>query len=178
MRARGAKVTDIVILVVAADDGVMTQTIEAINHAKAAKVPLIVAVNKIDKPNANPERVKQALTEHGLVPEAWGGETIFAEISAKQKIGLKELLEMILLQADVLELKANPSRTMSGTVVESKLDKGRGPGGHGSGAGRLPPYRRSLCVGDPFRPCAGDDQRPRPEDRQRRAFHPGGSDRI
>ena len=127
MRARGAKVTDIVILVVAADDGVMTQTVEAINHAKAAKVPLIVAINKIDKPNANPERVKQALTEHGLVPEAWGGETIFAEISAKQKIGLKELLEMILLQADVLELKANPNRSMSGTVVESKLDKGRGP---------------------------------------------------
>ncbi|MBP1718500.1 MAG: translation initiation factor, partial [Deltaproteobacteria bacterium] len=127
MRARGAKVTDIVVLVVAADDGVMTQTIEAINHAKAAKVPLIVAINKIDKPNANPERVKQALTEYGLVPEAWGGETIFAEISAKQKIGLKELLEMILLQADVLELKANPTRTMSGTVVESKLDKGRGP---------------------------------------------------
>jgi translation initiation factor IF-2 len=127
MRARGAKVTDIVILVVAADDGVMTQTVEAINHAKAAKVPLIVAINKIDKPNANPERVKQALTEYGLVPEAWGGETIFAEISAKQKLGLKELLEMILLQADVLELKANPNRTMSGTVVESKLDKGRGP---------------------------------------------------
>ena len=126
MRARGAKVTDIVILVVAADDGVMTQTIEAINHAKAAQVPLIVAVNKIDKPNANPERVKKALTEHGLVPEAWGGETIVAEISAKQKIGLNELLEMILLQADVLELKANPARPMSGTVIEAKLDKGRG----------------------------------------------------
>ncbi len=127
MRARGAKVTDIVILVVAADDGVMNQTIEAINHAKAAEVPLIVAVNKIDKPNANPERVKQALAEHGLVPEAWGGSTIFAEISAKQKIGLNELLEMILLQADVLELKANPARPMSGTVIEAKLDKGRGP---------------------------------------------------
>jgi len=127
MRARGAKVTDIVILVVAADDGVMTQTIEAINHAKAAKVPLIVAINKIDKPNANPERVKQALTEYGLVPEAWGGETIFGEISAKQQTGLKELLEMILLQADVLELKANPNRSMTGTVIESELDKGRGP---------------------------------------------------
>jgi translation initiation factor IF-2 len=126
MRARGAQVTDIVILVVAADDGVMTQTVEAINHAKAAKVPIIVAINKIDKPNSNPERVKQALTEYGLVPEAWGGETIFAEISAKQKIGLKELLEMILLQAEVLELKANPERLMSGTVVEAKLDKGRG----------------------------------------------------
>jgi translation initiation factor IF-2 len=127
MRARGAKVTDIVVLVVAADDGVMTQTIEAINHAKAAEVPLIVAINKIDKPNANPERVKQSLTEYGLVPEAWGGQTIFAEISAKQKIGLKELLEMILLQAEVLELKANPNRPMNGAVIEAKLDKGRGP---------------------------------------------------
>jgi len=144
MRARGAKVTDIVILVVAADDGVMTQTIEAINHAKAAKVPLIVAINKIDKANANPERVKQALAEHGLVPEAWGGDTIFAEISAKQKIGLTELLEMILLQADVLELKANPNRTMSGTVVESKLDKGRGP------VATVLVQDGSLHVGDAF----------------------------
>ena len=127
MRARGAKVTDIVILVVAADDGVMNQTIEAINHAKAAEVPLIVAVNKIDKPNANPERVKQNLTEYGLVPEAWGGDTIVAEVSAKQKTGLKELLELILLQAEVLELKANPNRPMSGTIIEAKLDKGRGP---------------------------------------------------
>ena len=127
MRARGAKVTDIVILVVAADDGIMTQTVEAINHAKAAGVPLIVAINKIDKPNANPERVKQNLTEYGLVPEAWGGQTIVAELSAKQKIGLKELLELILLQAEVLELKANPSRLMTGTVIEAKLDKGRGP---------------------------------------------------
>lgn len=127
MRARGAKVTDIVVLVVAADDGVMTQTIEAINHAKAAHVPIIVAINKIDKPNANPERVKQALTEYGLVPEAWGGQTIFAEISAKLKIGLKELLEMILLQADIMELKANPSRPATGVVIEAKLDRGRGP---------------------------------------------------
>ncbi len=127
MRARGAKVTDIVILVVAADDGVMNQTVEAINHAKAANVPLIVAINKIDKPNANPDRVKQNMTEYGLVPEAWGGETIMAEISAKQKIGLKELLELILLQAEVLELRANPSRAMTGTVIEAKLDRGRGP---------------------------------------------------
>ena len=127
MRARGAKVTDIVILVVAADDGIMTQTVEAINHAKAAGVPLIVAINKIDKPNANPERIKQNLTEYGLVPEAWGGQTIVAELSAKQKIGLKELLELILLQAEVLELKANPSRLMTGTIIEAKLDKGRGP---------------------------------------------------
>jgi len=127
MRARGAKVTDIVILVVAADDGVMNQTIEAINHAKAANVPLIVAINKIDKPNANPDRVKQNMTEYGLVPEAWGGQTIMAEISAKQKIGLQELLELILLQAEVLELRANPSRPMTGTVIEAKLDRGRGP---------------------------------------------------
>ena len=127
MRARGAKVTDIVILVVAADDGVMNQTVEAINHAKAANVPLIVAINKIDKPSANPDRVKQNMTEYGLVPEAWGGETIMAEISAKQKIGLKELLELILLQAEVLELRANPSRAMTGTVIEAKLDRGRGP---------------------------------------------------
>lgn len=127
MRARGAKVTDIVILVVAADDGVMNQTVEAINHAKAAHVPLIVAINKIDKPNANPDRVKQNMTEYGLVPEAWGGETIMAEISAKQKIGLQELLELILLQAEVLELRANPNRAMTGTVIEAKLDRGRGP---------------------------------------------------
>jgi len=127
MRARGAKVTDIVILVVAADDGVMNQTVEAINHAKAANVPLIVAINKIDMPNANPERVKQNMTEYGLVPEAWGGQTIMAEISAKQKIGLKELLELILLQAEVLELRANPNRAMTGTVIEAKLDRGRGP---------------------------------------------------
>jgi translation initiation factor IF-2 len=127
MRARGAKVTDIVILVVAADDGVMNQTVEAINHAKAANVPLIVAINKIDKPNANPDRVKQNMTEYGLVPEAWGGQTIMAEISAKQKIGLQELLELILLQAEVLELRANPNRAMTGTVIEAKLDRGRGP---------------------------------------------------
>jgi len=144
MRARGAKVTDIVILVVAADDGVMTQTIEAINHAKAAHVPLIVAINKIDKPNANPDRVRQGLAEHGLLPEAWGGDTIFAEISAKQKVGLKELLEMILLQADVLELKANPGRSMTGTVIESKLDKGRGP------VATVLVQDGTMHVGDPF----------------------------
>lgn len=127
MRARGAKVTDIVILVVAADDGVMPQTVEAINHAKAANVPIIVAINKIDKPEANADRVKTALAEYELIPEAWGGKTIFAEVSAKKKIGLEDLLEMILLQAEVLELKANPSRPMIGTIVEAKLDRGRGP---------------------------------------------------
>jgi len=127
MRARGAKITDIVVLVVAADDGVMPQTVEAINHAAAANVPIIVAINKIDKPGANPDRVKHALAEHNLIPEAWGGQTIFAEVSAKQKVGLESLLEMILLQAEVLELKANPSRPAKGAVVEAKLDRGRGP---------------------------------------------------
>jgi translation initiation factor IF-2 len=127
MRARGAKVTDIVILVVAADDGVMPQTIEAINHAKAADVPIIVAVNKIDKANANPQRVKQDLMNHGLVAEEWGGDIIFSHVSAKQKEGIGQLLEMILLQADVLELKANPDKLAKGVVIESKLDKGLGP---------------------------------------------------
>ncbi|WP_129127506.1 translation initiation factor IF-2 [Geomonas oryzae] len=127
MRARGAKVTDIVILVVAADDGVMPQTREAVNHSKAAGVPIIVAINKIDKPEANPSKVKQELMEFGLVSEEWGGETIFVEVSAKKHINLESLLEMVLLQADVLELKANPDKTARGTVVEAKLDKGRGP---------------------------------------------------
>jgi len=127
MRARGAKVTDIVVLVVAADDGVMPQTIEAINHARAANVPIIVAINKIDKPGANPERIRQELTKYGLVPEEWGGENIFVEVSAKQRIGLDHLLEMILLQAEVLELKANPDKKARGVILEAKLDKGRGP---------------------------------------------------
>ena len=127
MRARGAKITDLVVLVVAADDGVMPQTIEAINHAKAANVPIIAAINKIDLPGADPGRVKQMLTEYGLVPEDWGGDTIFAEVSAKKGIGIKELLELILLKAYVMELKANPEKPAKGAVVEAKLDKGRGP---------------------------------------------------
>ncbi len=127
MRARGAKATDIVILVVAADDGVMPQTIEAINHAKAAGVPIIVAVNKIDLPQADPGRIKQELTKYGLVSEEWGGDTMFIEVSAKKGIKIKELLEMVLLQAEVLELKANPGSPAKGVVVEAKLDKGRGP---------------------------------------------------
>ena len=127
MRARGAQVTDIVVLVVAADDGVMDQTVEAINHSKVAGVPIIVAINKIDKPGADPEKIKQALTEHGLLSEQWGGETIFCEVSAKKKIGIEELLEMILLQADVLELKADPNLSARGIIIESKLDRGRGP---------------------------------------------------
>ncbi len=127
MRARGAQVTDIVVLVVAADDGVMPQTREAVNHAKAAGVPIIVAINKIDKPDAKPDRVKQELAEFELTPEEWGGQTIFCEVSAKKKIGLEHLLEMILIQADVLELKANPDKMARGTVIEAKLDRGRGP---------------------------------------------------
>ena len=126
MRARGAKVTDIVILIVAADDGVMPQTIESINHAKAAGVPIVVAVNKIDKPGANPDKVRQELTEYGIIPEEWGGQNMFVNISAKKKIGIDDLLETVLLQADVLELKANPDTFASGNVLEAKLDKGRG----------------------------------------------------
>jgi translation initiation factor IF-2 len=127
MRARGAKVTDIVILVVAADDGVMPQTREAIDHAKAANVPIIVAVNKIDKPEAQPERVKRQLTDLGLMPSEWGGDTEFVEVSAKQKKNLDKLLEVILVVADLRELKANPDAPASGTVLESRVDKGRGP---------------------------------------------------
>ncbi len=127
MRARGAMVTDIVVLVVAADDGVMPQTKEAIDHARAANVPIVVAINKIDKPNANPEKVKKELADYGLIPESWGGSTLFAEISAKQKLGIKELLELILLQAEMLELKANPNKPARGVIIEAKLDKGRGP---------------------------------------------------
>ena len=126
MRARGAKVTDIVILIVAADDGVMPQTIESINHAKAAGVPVVVAVNKIDKPGADPTRVRQELTEHGVIPEEWGGQNMFVDISAKKGQGIDELLETVLLQADVLELKANPDTFASGNVLEAKLDRGRG----------------------------------------------------
>jgi len=127
MRARGAQVTDIVVLVVAADDGVMPQTIEAIEHARAARVPIIVAINKIDKPEANPERVKKALAEHGLLWDGWGGDTVMVEVSAKRRINLDALLEMIILTADLLELKANPHRKAMGTVLEAKLDRGRGP---------------------------------------------------
>jgi translation initiation factor IF-2 len=127
MRARGAKVTDVVVLVVAADDGVMPQTREAIDHARAANVPIIVAVNKIDKPDANPERVKRELADLNLVPEEWGGQTVVVEVSAKRRVNLELLLEMILLVADIGELKANPKRNAAGTVLEAKLDRGRGP---------------------------------------------------
>src|SRR5216110_1022834 len=127
MRARGAKVTDLVVLVVAADDGVMPQTVEAINHARAAEVPILVALNKIDKSDANPERVRQELGNHGLAPEEWGGDTIMVPVSAKARDGITQLLDMLLLQADVLELKANPGRLAKGTIIEARLDRGRGP---------------------------------------------------
>lgn len=144
MRARGAQVTDIVILVVAADDGVMPQTVEAINHAKAANVPIIVAINKMDKPEANPDRVMQELMEYNLVPEEWGGDTIFCKLSAKTKEGLDHLLEMILLVSEMEELKANPNRRAVGTVIEAKLDKGRGP------VATLLVQAGTLKVGDPI----------------------------
>ncbi|MGX6962213.1 translation initiation factor IF-2 [Vagococcus xieshaowenii] len=144
MRARGASITDITILVVAADDGVMPQTIEAINHAKAADVPIIVAVNKIDKPASNPDRVMQELSEHGLIPEAWGGETIFVPISAKFGENIDELLEMILLVSEVQELKADPTQRAIGTVIEARLDKGKGP------IATLLVQQGTLRVGDPI----------------------------
>lgn len=144
MRARGAEVTDITILVVAADDGVMPQTVEAINHAKAAEVPIIVAVNKVDKESANPDRVMQELTEYGLVPEAWGGETIFVPLSALTGKGIDELVEMILLVSEVEELKANPTRQAKGTVIEAELDKGRGS------VATLLVQTGTLNVGDPI----------------------------
>jgi translation initiation factor IF-2 len=127
MRARGAKVTDIIVLVVAADDGVMPQTREAVNHARSANIPMVVAINKIDKPEANIDKVRRELAELQLVPEEWVGDTIFANISAKTGTGVKELLELIQLQAEVLELKANPNKLARGTVIEARLDKTRGP---------------------------------------------------
>lgn len=144
MRARGAQITDITILVVAADDGVMPQTVEAISHAKAANVPIIVAVNKIDKENANIDRIKQELTEYGLVAEEWGGETIFCPLSAKQRMGIEELLEYVLLVAEVQELKANPNKRARGTVVEAELDKGKGP------VARVLVQHGTLKIGDPI----------------------------
>ncbi|MDN4083778.1 translation initiation factor IF-2 [Paenibacillus polymyxa] len=144
MRARGAQVTDMTIIVVAADDGVMPQTVEAISHAKAAGLPIIVAVNKIDKPDANPDKVKQELTEYELVPEEWGGDTIFVNVSAKQRMGLEDLLEMILLVAEVNEYKANPDKRARGTIIEAELDKGRGS------VARILVQNGTLKVGDAF----------------------------
>src|SRR5690242_8578675 len=144
MRARGANLTDIVILVVAADDGIMQQTIEAINHAKAAQVPIIVAINKIDKPDARPERIRQELLQHGLVPEELGGEVQTVEVSAKEKINLDKLEESVLLQAEILELKANPDRPGTGTVIEARLERGRGA------VATLLVQRGTIRVGDIF----------------------------
>ena len=144
MRARGAKVTDIVILVVAADDGVMPQTKEAINHSKAAGVPIIVAINKMDKPDANPDKVRQELTEFGLVSEEWGGDTIFSEVSAKKRLNLDHLLEMVLLQAEVMDLRANPNKRAKGAIVEARLDKGRGP------VATVLVQEGTLRIGDPI----------------------------
>ncbi|TPR44854.1 translation initiation factor IF-2 [Apilactobacillus micheneri] len=144
MRARGADITDITILVVAADDGVMPQTIEAIDHAKAAKTPIIVAINKIDKPGANPNHVIEQLTGHGLVPEDWGGDTIFVEISAKMGTNVDELIDMILLESDVMELKANPDQNAAGSVIEARLDRGRGP------VATLLVQQGTMHVGDPI----------------------------
>ncbi len=144
LRARGAKVTDIVVLVVAADDGVMPQTVEAINHAKAANVPIIVAINKIDKPEANPAKIRNELAEYGIVSEEWGGQNIFVEVSAKKAIGIEHLLEMILLQAEIMELKANPNKSAKGTIIESRLDKGKGP------VATVLIQSGTLKIGDPF----------------------------
>jgi translation initiation factor IF-2 len=148
MRARGARVTDLVVLVVAADDGVMPQTVEAIDHAKAANVPIVVAINKIDKPEANPERVKKGLADRGLLWDGWGGDTTMVEVSAKKKQNVDGLLEMVLLTADILDLKANPKRKATGTVLEAKLDRGRGP------VATALIQNGTLRVGDPF--IAGD----------------------
>jgi translation initiation factor IF-2 len=148
MRARGAKVTDVAVLVVAADDGVMPQTVEAIDHARAAQVPIVVAVNKIDRPDAQPDRVRQELTQHGLQPSEWGGQTTFVDVSAKAKQNLDQLLEDILLESDVLELKANPDAPASGVIIESRLDVGRGP------VATMLVHRGTLHVGDAV--VAGD----------------------
>jgi translation initiation factor IF-2 len=144
MRARGAQVTDIAVLVVAANDGVMPQTVEAINHAKAANVPVVVAINKIDLPDANPDRVKQSLTEYGLVPEEWGGDTIMVPVSARTGEGIDRLLESLVLQAEIMELKANPDRLAQGTIIEAELDRGRGP------VATVLVRRGTLRVGDAF----------------------------
>ena len=178
MRARGAKVTDVVVLVVAADDGVMPQTREAIDHAKAANVPIVVAINKIDKPGANPDNVKRELAELNLVPEDWGGTTVMVPVSAKKRQNLDQLLEMILLSTDILELRANPKRSASGAVLEAKLDRGRGP------VATVLVQDGTLNVGDNFiagpvvgkSPCA--HRRPRTSGEISGAGHAGRSTRL
>ena len=177
MRARGAMVTDIAILVVAAEDGIMPQTVESINHAKAAGIPIIVAINKMDKPEANPERIKQQLTEYGLVCEEWGGDTIVRPISAKTGMGVDNLLEMLTLTAEVGELKANPNRAAQGTVIEARLDKGRGP------VATLLVQNGTLKQGDIIiagtcrGPCPGHGGRQGPEAHLRRSLRACGDHR-
>ena len=173
MRARGAQVTDIVVLVVAADDGVMDQTKEAISHSRAAKVPIIVAVNKIDKPDIDTDRVKRELSEAGLQPEDWGGDTIFVHVSAKTGQGIDDLLEAIKLQAEMQELKADPVKPAMGRVIEAPDRPGPGHRGHGPGPGRDPEGRRRLCGGSPLRQGPGPHRRQGPAHRRGRAFHPG-----
>ena len=174
MRARGAKVTDIVILVVGADDGVMPQTIEAIQHAQAAKVPIVVAINKIDKPEADAEKVKQELTKHGVIPEEWGGENIFVPVSARTGQGVDQLLDSILLQAEVLELKAPTTGLAAGYVIESSLEKGRGA------VATVLVLRGTLKFGDPLldrpgiRPGARVVRRGRQAGRYGRSVHSRG----
>ena len=164
MRARGAQVTDVAVLVVAADDGVMPQTVEAISHARAAQVPIVVAINKVDKDGANPDRVKQGLSDQGLVPEDWGGQTVMVPVSAKQKTGISDLLEMILLVADLQDLKANPEKSAAGTIIDAHLEKGRGPGSHRPGAERDAPDRRQHGGRPHLRQGSGAARRPRQED--------------
>ena len=168
MRARGANVTDIVILVVAADDGLRPQTIEAINHTKAAGVPMIVAINKIDKPDAKPQKVREELLQHEIIVEDMGGDVQDVEVSATKKTNLDKLLEAIQLQAEILELKANPDRAAEGTVIEAKLDKGRGP------LATVLVQRGTLRVGDVFVAGASSGQGPRAD---RRPWPPGEGSR-
>ncbi len=178
MRARGAQVTDFVVLVVAADDGVMDQTREAINHSRAANVPLIVAVNKMDKPEADKDRVIRELSEFGLIPETWGGDTLFSYVSAKTGAGVPELLDLILLQAEMMELKANPNKQAIGTVVEARLDKGKGPVGTVLIKEGYSETRRSIRHRNPLRQSPSDDRQRRTQCGHGRPCHARGSPRI
>ena len=178
MRARGAQVTDIVVLVVSADDGVMPQTVEAINHARAADVPIIVAINKIDRPEANPGRVKQALLEHELVVEEFGGDVLAVEVSAIKGTNLDKLLEAIALQAELLELRAPAKGKARGIVIEASLDKGARPRGHGPGAGGHAGARRRDRRRHEPRPRALHGRRPRRDGEEGRAGVPGPADRA
>ena len=178
LRARGAKVTDVAVLVVAADDGVMPQTIEAMDHAKAAGVPIVVAVNKIDRPDANPAKVRQELVVHGLQPEEWGGDTVFVDVSAKQKEGLDSLLEMLLLQSDVLELKANPDAEASGPIIESRLDVGPRPGRHDARPARHAARRRRRRRGRRLGQGARHARRERRAPQGGRPGHAGRDPRL